>query len=119
MGFKKVTYHRKKGYRWGMPPGGPSGPMTADESSSEKKPMVNHELGGGQDFQPSFLEHVRHSQQLSDDEDDNDVDDERHKDDVQDHDDSIGQFSHHQHLNNSELRSDSMHDQSVANAFVS
>lgn len=65
MGFKKVTYNRKKGYRWGMG-ASHSGSMNS-ESSPEKKNNLSgseqNDFGSGQDFQPCFLEHVRQDQE--------------------------------------------------------
>ena len=60
MGLKKVTYHRKKGFRWGTAGCDPAGP---DELSSPDKKSggENVEFEPGQDFQPNFSEHVRSS----------------------------------------------------------
>jgi hypothetical protein len=60
MGFKKVTYHRKKGFRWGTTGGDPAG--QDDISSPDKRSgSENHDFDPGQDFQPNFLEHSRNS----------------------------------------------------------
>ena len=54
MGFKKVTYHRKKGFRWGTAGSDPDGP--GDDSPPDKKSGSE-----SHDFEPGFLEHDRSS----------------------------------------------------------
>ncbi len=73
MGFKKVTYHRKKGYRWGNTASGLPGSIPIDDESPDKKGEFG--VNSGQDFQPSFLEHVRHSQEEEHQSEDDDEDD--------------------------------------------
>ena len=110
MGFKKVTYHRKKGYRWGTTASGLPGSIPIDDESSPDK---KGEFGvtSGQDFQPSFLEHVRHSQE----EEEHQSDDDDAEDDILNHakDNHNNDNSFSQHLmatNNSELRRPPQHN---------
>ena len=54
MGFKKVTYNRNKGFRWGL-----SATSAMSETSPDKKSVINPNFGSGEDFQTSFLGHDR------------------------------------------------------------
>ena len=109
MGFKKVTYHRKKGYRWGTTASGLPGSIPIDDESSPDK---KGEFGvtSGQDFQPSFLEHVRHSQEEEEHQSDDDAEDDilNHAKDNHNNDNSFSQ--HLMATNNSELRRPPQHN---------
>jgi len=94
MGFKKVTYHRKKAtYRWGMNASG------SDEMSPEKKVGDSRGFVPGHDFQQSFMEHMR----------DQTDQESRHSADLKS---SEMENQHFPDLNDSE----SLHSQSVANS---
>ena len=105
MGFKKVTYHRKKGFRWGTAACDPAGPD--DLSSPDKKSGgENVEFEPGQDFQPNFSENVRNS----------DEENHRHLRPSQDKNHRHLRPSHdenHRHLRDKEDGSDSHQDSSV------
>jgi hypothetical protein len=69
MGFKKVKYNRKKGFRWGS-----TGAAMSDDGSPEKKLMESRGFVPGHDFPPNFMDHVRAAAADVDDDDDEDDD---------------------------------------------
>lgn len=99
MGFKKVTYHRKKAtYRWGMNASG------SDEMTPEKKVADGRDFVPGNEFQQNFMENMR-------DETDQES---RHSPEMKR---SQMENEHFPDLNDSNLRPESLvHSQSVSNS---
>ena len=74
MGFKKVTYNRKKGFRWGL-----SATSAVSETSPDKKSLINPNFGSSEDFQANFLGHDdRDERRLSGDLKCSDLDSQQH-----------------------------------------